>query len=92
MWAIGAESWHAVRKECVGRGLAMWIAWVAAGCRWRVGREICPRRLARARDSWLWRADGGGLVGTKAADWRDVDGPVAGLACSIGKCGGVEAV
>ena len=82
----------AVRKECVGRGLAMWIAWVAAGCRQRVGREICPKRWSTANDSGLSREDWQGAVGAEDSDLGGIDGSVAGLACSPGKCGGVESV
>ena len=41
LFAPGVEM--AVRKECVGRGLAMWIAWVAAEDCQRVGPEIGPK-------------------------------------------------
>ena len=50
MLGVGAGVVMAVRKECVGRGLAMWIAWVAAGPRQRVGREIGPKRWSTASD------------------------------------------
>ena len=80
----------AVRKECVGRGLAMWIAWVAAGCRWQAGRVVWTKSLSAGRDSELSRMDRQGSVGAGLSNLSGFDGPVVGLACLAGKLGESE--
>ena len=70
----------AVRKERVGRGLAMWIAWVAAGCRWQVERIIWPESWSEGKDRELLRVDWQGSVGAGDSNLSGFDGPVAGLA------------
>ena len=70
----------------------MWIAWVAAESCQRVGREIGPKKWSANDARVLSQHDWQESVGGEDSDLRRRDGPVAGLARSTGKCGGVEAV
>jgi hypothetical protein len=49
-------------------------------------------RWSAANDSLLSREDWHGSVGAEDLDFRGIDGPVATLACSLGKWGEMESV
>ncbi len=82
----------AVRKECVGRGLAMWIAWVAAEGGQRVGPEIGPEKGSANDAGWLCGDGWQQSTVREDSDLLGIDGTVAGLAFLIGKCGEVNRV
>lgn len=68
--------------DCLGRGGVSATRWI---------RDL-PEEMGSGQSQLAFQADWRGSVGIEDLDLGGIDGPVAGLACATGKCGGLGEV